>query len=225
MFSKSKIKMANKIYTRTGDNGMTSLGKFRIAKTHPLMDVMGKLDELQAALGLAEVLVQQNVICPNRLTDRYDTLKLMSEEIILIQEYLYELAGRIHQNYKRKETWSLMLEDLVLVNDEDPSSSEMNSLAYSLEQKMDLMNKELPKLTHFIRPGGKDMALAQFHVCRTACRDLERKLHIALKDESCLLEQDAKDVNRMSDWLFVLGRYYHKIMYPKEEECLFIHKK
>lgn len=213
---------ANKIYTRTGDNGLTSLGNSRISKTHPLMDVMGKLDDLQAALGLAEVLVRQQIFVPSSDSSpclittaeiKNEAKNGMSDAIIEIQEYLYEFAGSIHQNYKKK-TRSL----IAMANGGD-------SLAFDLEEKMDIMNEELPKLTHFIRPGGKDMAVAQLHVCRTVCRDLERKLHIASKDESCLLKQDAIDLNRMSDWLFVLGRYYHKIMYPKEEECLFIHKK
>lgn len=74
-----------------------------------------------------------------------------------------------------------------------------------LEVHIDAMNEELPKMTHFILPGGHP-AISYTHVCRTICRRAERRT-VELADS---VEMDPSIViylNRLSDWFFVLGRY------------------
>jgi len=74
-----------------------------------------------------------------------------------------------------------------------------------LEVSIDRMNEELPKMTHFILPGGAP-AISYAHVCRTVCRRAERRT-VELAEE---VEMDPSIViylNRLSDWFFVLSRY------------------
>ena len=80
-----------------------------------------------------------------------------------------------------------------------------DNAATDLEASIDRMNEELPKMTHFILPGGAP-AISHAHVCRTVCRRAERRT-VELAEE---VELDASIVvylNRLSDWFFVLSRY------------------
>jgi len=73
-----------------------------------------------------------------------------------------------------------------------------------LEQKMDEMTGELPELKHFILPGGH-IAVSAAHIARCVCRRAERLVvHLSKKDkvDPIILQY----LNRLSDYLFVLGR-------------------
>ena len=76
-----------------------------------------------------------------------------------------------------------------------------------LEGEIDRLNNELAPLKSFILPGGSP-ASAYLHLARTACRRAER-LVVELKDKENegVLEPSLKYVNRLSDYLFVAGRY------------------
>lgn len=73
-----------------------------------------------------------------------------------------------------------------------------------LEQEMDEMFKHLPKLNNFILPGGSQTA-ATTQLARTVCRRAERRI-IELSDQSEVNKDLVKFINRLSDYLFVLGR-------------------
>lgn len=75
----------------------------------------------------------------------------------------------------------------------------------TLETEMDAMDKQLPPLKNFILPGGSTV-VANCHVARCVCRRTERLItHLA---ETEVVNPDAlKYINRLSDYLFVLGRY------------------
>lgn len=75
-----------------------------------------------------------------------------------------------------------------------------------LEEEMDRMEASLPELRNFILPGG-DLAASQAHVARTVCRRAERKA-VALQQLEKIDEQVVTYLNRLSDYLFVLARYY-----------------
>lgn len=77
--------------------------------------------------------------------------------------------------------------------------------APDLETDMDRMNEDLPKMTHFILPGGHP-AISYTHVCRTVCRRAERRT-VELADSVDLDESIVIYLNRLSDWFFVLGRF------------------
>jgi len=73
-----------------------------------------------------------------------------------------------------------------------------------LEQRMDEMTEELPELKHFILPGGH-VAVSAAHIARCVCRRAERLVvHLSKKDKvDPIITQY---LNRLSDYLFVLGR-------------------
>lgn len=77
-----------------------------------------------------------------------------------------------------------------------------------LEAHMDAMNEDLPKMTHFILPGGHP-AVSYTHLCRTVCRRAERRT-VELADSVDMDESIVIYLNRLSDWFFVLGRYVAK---------------
>ncbi len=73
-----------------------------------------------------------------------------------------------------------------------------------LEKEMDKMFEVLPKLNNFILPGGSE-ASAQIQIARTVCRRAERRI-IELSDKVEVEKNLIKFINRLSDYLFVLGR-------------------
>ncbi len=76
-----------------------------------------------------------------------------------------------------------------------------------LESEIDRLNGELAPLKSFILPGGSP-ASAYLHLARTVCRRAER-IMVELKDKpgEGVTESSLKYVNRLSDYLFVAGRY------------------
>jgi len=86
--------------------------------------------------------------------------------------------------------------------------------ATDLEASMDAMNDALPKMTHFILPGGAPV-LSHAHVCRTVCRRAERRT-VELAET---VEMDPSIVvylNRLSDYFFVLCRHLARVMEIEE---------
>ncbi len=75
-----------------------------------------------------------------------------------------------------------------------------------LEKEMDRMNEHLPELKNFILPGG-DLAASHCHVARCVCRRAERRV-VALATEAEVDERIIRYLNRLSDYLFTLARYY-----------------
>lgn len=75
-----------------------------------------------------------------------------------------------------------------------------------LEEAIDAMNKTLPELKNFILPSGHFIA-SHTHIARTVCRRAERITIKALKDSNNETEV-LKYLNRLSDYLFVLARYF-----------------
>lgn len=73
-----------------------------------------------------------------------------------------------------------------------------------LETEMDLMNEVLPELKHFVLPGGNTI-VSYCHIARCICRRAER-LTVQLAAESFVDNQITVYLNRLSDYLFVLGR-------------------
>ncbi|MCR4965362.1 MAG: cob(I)yrinic acid a,c-diamide adenosyltransferase [Bacteroidales bacterium] len=95
------------------------------------------------------------------------------------------------------EKWETFFKDVKL----DEFTSE-------IEAEIDRMQTELPKMTGFILPQG-NMLIATTHVCRTVCRRAERNIvKLMRQDERYGTVQ--KMINRLSDYLFILARNYHK---------------
>lgn len=84
----------------------------------------------------------------------------------------------------------------------------------SLEREIDIWQKELPKLTNFIVPGGSS-AGSKLHLARATSRCLER-IVVALDRQDRLNPAILPYVNRLSDWFFVLARHTNFVAKSKE---------
>lgn len=173
-----------KIYTRTGDQGMTSiLGGVRLPKSHPRFHAYGTIDELNVHLG---ILISQ---LPSNHADSVKSI------LLRIQNELFISGGLLACD---DQSWLSKL----------PRLSE-NSIV-QLENEIDLWNTDLPSLRNFILPGGASSALAA-QLARTVCRRAERWTLDLIQDASpefkVEYERVLKYLNRLSDHLFTLGRW------------------
>jgi cob(I)alamin adenosyltransferase len=143
-----------KIYTKTGDDGTTSLfSGGRVAKTHLRVEAYGTVDELNSVLGVARAHK------PQPQTDEW---------LARIQRQLFHLGADLATPLDAKADWVVRI-DAEAIN--------------WLETTIDRMTAELPELRNFILPGGTPAA-AQLHVARTVCRRAERLVVALQTDES-----------------------------------------
>lgn len=168
----------NRIYTRTGDAGETSLGDgSRVSKTSPRIVALGGVDELNAALGVVRALGR----CPD------DVAPLLAR----IQNDLFDLGADLCRPMSA---------------DSDRRSPLRITAGHveRLEQAIDRLNVELEPLTSFILPGGT-AAAATFHLARAQCRRAEIDV-LRLAESEQINRFAAIYLNRLSDLLFVLAR-------------------
>ncbi|MDP3353115.1 MAG: cob(I)yrinic acid a,c-diamide adenosyltransferase [Flavobacteriaceae bacterium] len=171
-----------KIYTKTGDKGKTSLiGGKRVSKSNLRIEAYGTIDELNSHIGF--------------LKDQ--SIDLHSTDVLLsIQNNLFSIGTLLaidpeNEKFQSKENPYSNLN----ITEEDITV---------LEQEMDNFNKIIPKLEHFILPGGHP-TVSICHICRTICRKAER-ICVALNEESAVSEHLIIYLNRLSDYFFVLAR-------------------
>lgn len=171
-----------KIYTKKGDSGSTALiGGVRVQKNHIRIEAYGTIDELNAYLGLLK---------DQEITEEKKTILLkIQHELFTIGAYLATPPEKeLLKSGKKRLKISAISE---------------NSIAF-FEEKIDSMNSELPKMTHFILPGGH--ATVSFcHIARCICRRAER-IVVSLQESSTVDPNIIKYLNRLSDYLFVLAR-------------------
>jgi cob(I)alamin adenosyltransferase len=171
----------NRIYTRTGDDGTTALGTGERRKKYDLrISAYGTLDEVNAVIGLT------------RLATAGDAL--LDPMLARIQNDLFDVEADLCMPQGGK----------------GPGGARLNvtdAQVEWLEQQIDQMNADLAPLRSFILPGGSPAA-AYLHLARTICRRAER-LMVELKDQpgEDVTPAALKYVNRLSDFLFVAGRY------------------
>jgi len=167
-----------KIYTRTGDTGTTSLvGGKRVRKDPTRLEAYGTVDELNSSIGL---LAAEPMLAP----DARQTIAMVQNKLFNVGAYL----ATDNTEHPLAEPQGLRHQNI----DE-------------LERQIDLMTDELPPLKAFILPGGC-RAAAQANVCRAVCRRAERRV-IALTAETRVDDMVVRFLNRLSDYLFTLGRY------------------
>jgi cob(I)alamin adenosyltransferase len=171
----------NKIYTRTGDDGSTGLGSGERRKKYDLrVAAYGTLDEANAAIGIA------------RLHTGGDAA--LDAALSRIQNDLFDVGADLTMPGKGKGPGGARL-------------TVTKAQVSWLEAEIDRLNAALAPLKSFVLPGGTPAA-AYLHLARTICRRAER-LIAELKDKpgESVGAEVLQYVNRLSDFLFVAGRY------------------
>ena len=170
----------NKIYTKTGDAGMTSLGDGeRIQKDSKRVITYGTVDELNSHVGLARLYCS----------------KIMIEKLCLIQNDLFDLGA----DFCKPEA------KLTSQKETNPDIRITGKQVRRIEIEIDEMNNALAPLKSFILPGGTPAA-THLHICRTVCRRAERHA-VNLAYSKDLNPNALKFLNRLSDWFFVASRH------------------
>jgi cob(I)alamin adenosyltransferase len=186
--------MASKIYTRTGDKGLTSLiGGTKVPKNHLRIESYGTVDELNSFIGL---LYDQLEIGGKRL-DKGDltareALTAVADLLREIQDRLFTIGSSLAcdpDKAPQLKIPDLKEEDILL-----------------LEKEIDRMNEELPPMRSFLLPGG-DLAVSTAHIARCVCRRAER-ICVNMQENSLYIDPIVlRYLNRLSDYLFMLARY------------------
>ena len=176
----------NKIYTRTGDDGTTGLvDGSRNPKDAPRMVAIGSVDEANSLIGLARV-----AIGAGDVGDGGD----FDGALARIQNDLFDLGADIATPAPVDADFAPSEMVLRIV----PAQVEW------LEARIDALTAQLTPLTSFILPGGNEGA-ARVHLARAVVRRAERDLVHAARDVA-INPQALAYLNRLSDYLFVLGR-------------------
>lgn len=167
----------NRIYTRGGDAGQTTLGDMsRVTKTSPRIVAYGAVDELNAVLGLAR---------------SHDLPPPFAAWLQQIQNDLFDVGADL----------------CVPESDpprEPPPLRVRPEQAERLEHCIDTVNERLTPLTSFVLPGGS-RAAAVLHHARTVCRRAEIEVW-RLAEVEQINAQATIYLNRLSDLLFVMAR-------------------
>ncbi len=170
----------NRIYTRRGDAGQTSLvGGQRVPKDAPRIECYGAVDELNSYVGVA---------CVTAASD--PRTEPLARILVRVQHELFNLGSIL----------ATLPDD---VGPRQPRVTEADIV--QLEHEIDAMNADLPALRSFVLPGGAALN-AQLHVCRTVCRRAERLL-VGLGRNEQVPEAAIAYLNRLSDALFVWSRW------------------
>lgn len=171
----------NKIYTKTGDKGTTGLGTGeRVRKDSLRITAYGTVDETNATLGMVRLHLAGH---PG-----------LDAKIARIQNDLFDLGADLCVPDRGEK---LDYEPLRISDDQ----------VTRLEAEIDEMNAELKPLKSFVLPGGAP-ASAALHVARTVSRRAERDMvALAALENEPVSPAALKYINRLSDYLFVAGRY------------------
>jgi cob(I)alamin adenosyltransferase len=175
-----------RIYTRTGDDGTTSLGDLsRTAKTDPRLAAFADVDEANSAIGVVLSAAADGLPA--------DVVLLLQR----IQNDLFDVGADLCTPLRETPPEYPPLRITAVYVDE-------------LEAACDRYNADLAPLRSFILPGGSPAA-AYLHVARTVTRRAERSTWWAIEQygsdgDGALNPLTATYLNRLSDLLFILCR-------------------
>jgi cob(I)alamin adenosyltransferase len=168
----------NRIYTRGGDAGETSLGDgSRLPKHAIRVEAIGAVDEANAAIGVARLAAAES--------------PAIDAMLARMQHDLFDLGA-----------------DLCVPEGTERATGALRIVGEQvdrLEREIDEINARLAPLNSFVLPGGTTLA-AQLHVARTVTRRAERAA-TALAVAEPVNAEAVKYLNRLSDHLFVLARH------------------
>lgn len=135
-----------KIYTKTGDRGMTSLiGGTRVPKNSARLEAYGSVDELNSYIGMIRSLVTSSEI---------------AGELAEIQMRLFDVGGNLATDPNGQTRLPLGVEETDIE---------------VLEKAIDRMDAEVPPSRFFVLPGGNE-SVSFCHIARTVCRRAERRM-------------------------------------------------
>jgi cob(I)alamin adenosyltransferase len=175
-----------KIYTRTGDGGETGLaGGARTPKDSARIEALGAVDELNAALGWVKALSQAPALRKMAVPRE---IALFLEET---QRELFRLGA--------------LLGTASVKTAREESKRAFSGYCLRLERSIDGWEARLPELNSFLVPGGGPLS-AGLQMARAIARRSERAL-VAWNHEEGGGEFMIPYMNRLSDALFVLGRF------------------
>lgn len=167
-----------KIYTRTGDEGKTSVIGSRVSKDDVRVEAYGTIDELNSFVGQAVAVLEREA------DGNWEDLM---ENLTLIQHELFDCGSDL--SYAVPDPVKMKVSEEMILR---------------LESWIDLYEAQTPPVTRFILPGGSEPA-ALLHVCRTVCRRAERRV-VTLANEQPCPEEVRKYLNRLSDFFFTIAR-------------------
>ncbi len=175
----------NRIYTKGGDKGETSLvGGQRVPKDVLRIECFGTVDELNSFAGLARVSAMEDA----RLAELAAILLRVQHELFNLGSILATLPADVHPKQPRV------------------TAAEITQL----EREIDRMNEVLAPLRSFVLPGGSRVN-AELHACRTICRRAER-LVVTLAREEEVPREAVQYLNRLSDAFFVWSRWANHVL-------------
>lgn len=185
-----------KIYTRTGDEGMTGIhGGTRVPKDDIRIEANGCLDELNTLLGIVRSMLSE--------TDEWQT------KLCYIQRSLMVVMSHVATPSAIRE--------------QNPNELPQD-LDKFCEEWMDEMMSQLEDNGYFILPGGTPLA-AQLQHARAVARRTERRLW-TLNRTDAVPGAILRFVNRLSDLLFVLARFeLQRQQWPEEKWMAFSYKR
>jgi cob(I)alamin adenosyltransferase len=182
----------SRIYTRTGDDGTTSLGDLsRTSKTDPRLVAFADVDEANCAIGGTVAAGARE-----HLDDQAVAL------LIRVQNDLFDVGADLSTPLRPAP--------------EHPPLRVTDRYVSDLEAAIDRYNSGLEPLRSFVLPGGSPTA-ARLHIARTVVRRAERSTWTAIERYGTQAQDiqegaggvnplTARYLNRLSDLLFVLAR-------------------
>jgi cob(I)alamin adenosyltransferase len=180
-----------RIYTRKGDEGETSLfDGTRTTKNDARVDLYGGVDELNSWLGF----------CAAQLD------RATRDSAGGVVEALAGLVADLHRLQGDLLAMGAILADPIRSASLAACADE--PLPFSdrvIEEMIDRLDAELPRLRSFVLPGGHEAAAA-LQLARTVCRRVERQA-VNMAGEHVVPVSILATLNRLSDFLFVAARW------------------
>ena len=187
-----------KVHTGAGDSGRTRLlDGTEVGKEHPRVRLYGTIDEVNSQVGVVRMEL-------NRMPGiSIDSRNSADEAMGRVQQELFDVGGECSC------TPGKLPEQMVLIG---------SDAGDRLVTEMDSWLENLDPLESFIMPTGSP-PVATLHVARTVARRAERHA-CSMRDidgDGAVRDEVISYLNRLSDWMFVLGRWITRMTGEEEE--------